>query len=376
MTHPAKIAAWISTVVVLGLSMVSCPLSAVANSTPPALMTYQSFITDKNGDPLGKDAPKNYDVIFRIYNAQTDGTVLWAEQQTVTVDKGYFSVLLGEGSAVDGPRQGLDTLFTPTSGDLSDRYVEMTVKGIGTGTPAADVVIKPRLRLMTSPYAFVATKAINAANLVNGSNGQVVVVGGSTGNYVGINKAAPTVALDVSGDASISGSLGVNGNVSANNVTANGAFSGNGTIPLGGIIMWAGSKVPDGWALCNGANGTPNLVGRFIFGSSNTGSGVPGGFSTVTLTTDQIPPHAHPYQDDYMVENTDDFSDQSAFNGGHDVVRTSKPWLHGNGSLDWNNNAFFWRPKNTLSACGLNGVAQPVSIMPPYYTLAYIMRVK
>jgi microcystin-dependent protein len=46
------------------------------------------------------------------------------------------------------------------------------------------------------------------------------------------------------------------------------SFEGYGTIPLGGIIMWNGVEVPDGWALCNGqsSNGhtTPDLSGRFI----------------------------------------------------------------------------------------------------------------
>ena len=45
--------------------------------------------------------PKNYDVIFKIYNHETAGAagnLVWGEQQTVTVDKGYFSVLLGDSS--------------------------------------------------------------------------------------------------------------------------------------------------------------------------------------------------------------------------------------------------------------------------------------
>ena len=45
-------------------------------------------------------------------------------------------------------------------------------------------------------------------------------------------------------------------------------FIGYGTIPIGGIIMWAGNPatIPAGWALCNGTNGTPDLSGRFIVG--------------------------------------------------------------------------------------------------------------
>ncbi|MBR57407.1 MAG: hypothetical protein CMH54_05035 [Myxococcales bacterium] len=37
-------------------------------------------------------------------------------------------------------------------------------------------------------------------------------------------------------------------------------------IPTGMIAMWSGlaTDIPDGWALCDGTNGTPDLLGRFI----------------------------------------------------------------------------------------------------------------
>lgn len=49
-----------------------------------------------------------------------------------------------------------------------------------------------------------------------------------------------------------------------------GNLSGPGTIPVGGIIMWSGSEkdLTDDWAICNGENGTPDLRGRFIMGST------------------------------------------------------------------------------------------------------------
>ncbi len=37
--------------------------------------------------------------------------------------------------------------------------------------------------------------------------------------------------------------------------------------PIGTIIAWDNAAIPDGWAVCNGNNGTPNLVGRFIRGA-------------------------------------------------------------------------------------------------------------
>lgn len=181
--------------VTLTLALAAIPVRAATNS-PPNLMTYQGYLVDNNGVPLGNVAPKNYDVVFRIWKDQLSsaaGDRLWAEQQTITIDKGYFSVLLGEGAVCSGePRPALSTLFT--AGDASDRFIEIMVKGIGTG--GTDVTITPRLRFLTSPYAFLTQTAVNAQNLVNSSYGQVVNVSGSN---VGINKASPTSALDVNG---------------------------------------------------------------------------------------------------------------------------------------------------------------------------------
>lgn len=42
-------------------------------------------------------------------------------------------------------------------------------------------------------------------------------------------------------------------------------------LPKGAIIMFSGSAIPDGWALCNGSNGTPNLIDRFIKAASSSG---------------------------------------------------------------------------------------------------------
>lgn len=43
-------------------------------------------------------------------------------------------------------------------------------------------------------------------------------------------------------------------------------------VASGIIIMWGGSidNIPDGWYLCDGNNGTPNLTNRFIVGAGST----------------------------------------------------------------------------------------------------------
>lgn len=67
-------------------------------------------------------------------------------------------------------------------------------------------------------------------------------------------------------------------------------------IPVGVITMWSGSiaSIPAGWALCNGASGTPDLRDRFVVGAGSTYAvGNTGGANTVTLDTTQIPSHTH-----------------------------------------------------------------------------------
>ncbi len=161
---------------------------AQANASPPERMTYQGFLTDANGTPLGNTAPKNYDVIFRIWKSESStaaGDRLWTEQQTVTVDKGYFSVLLGEGGNIGEAKPNLSTVFT--GADASDRWVGITVKGIGAG--GADATILPRLRMLTSPYSYLAQKAISAtiATSVDG--------GGVTSGTVADARLSSNVAL-------------------------------------------------------------------------------------------------------------------------------------------------------------------------------------
>ena len=52
-------------------------------------------------------------------------------------------------------------------------------------------------------------------------------------------------------------------------------------MPPGSIIMWAGTiaSIPSGWIICDGNNGTPNLLGRFVEGvaTAATNPGTTGG---------------------------------------------------------------------------------------------------
>lgn len=80
-------------------------------------------------------------------------------------------------------------------------------------------------------------------------------------------------------------------------------------VPVGGIIMFSGTTIPEGWLLCDGANGTPDLRDKFVVGSGNTyTTGATGGAAEHTTTrsgattgsdvqavTDQTIPTLPPY---------------------------------------------------------------------------------
>ncbi|MBL9136265.1 MAG: tail fiber domain-containing protein [Verrucomicrobiales bacterium] len=168
-------------------------------AAPPELMTYQGFLVDANGEALATNAPANYPVIFRVFSTAGGGDPLWAEQQIVTVDRGNFSVMLGEGTPVSGqPRPALSTLFAgPNS---ADRYMSLSVT-IGSTTSE----MLPRLRLLPAPYAFQASSAsslVNAAGakvLSAGVAGLEVVGGMSASGGLTLGGALSATALDISG---------------------------------------------------------------------------------------------------------------------------------------------------------------------------------
>lgn len=72
-------------------------------------------------------------------------------------------------------------------------------------------------------------------------------------------------------------------------------LSGNfNMLPKGVIIPFQGTQPPKGWALCDGKNGTPDLRGRFIFGSNNKYKiGNKGGEKAHKLTLAEMPSHSH-----------------------------------------------------------------------------------
>ena len=121
-------------------------------------------------------------------------------------------------------------------------------------------------------------------------------------------------------------------------------------MPIGSIIMFNGKaeEIPSGWAICDGTNGTPNLLDRFILASTYCGG--TGGASQVTLTVSQLPPHKHKVAKCWYGK-ADNANDRQVVRWDETVDTNSQVWT------------------------GETGLGMPIDIMPPYYRLIYIMKV-
>lgn len=144
------------------------------------------------------------------------------------------------------------------------------------------------------------------------------------------------------------------------------------SIPRGLIAMWNGTQVPNGWALCNGQIvddlQTPDLSGKFIVGWQSGNEdynliGNTGGQEKVTLATQEIPSHVHNFADAYFIEA---HSDLVGANGTQWIGNN----LSGSNKTDRDNSYVCLWDHDTRATGG----SQPHENRPPYYVLAYIIK--
>ena len=118
-------------------------------------------------------------------------------------------------------------------------------------------------------------------------------------------------------------------------------------VPVGGIIMWSGAtnNIPSGWALCDGNNGTPNLQDKFIVGAGSS----------------------------YAVDATGGSADATLVSHTHNL-------LYNHGSFGGSSGAVTPRSGNSPVTPGISGRVSTEGSsatnanLPPYYSLAYIMK--
>ena len=203
-----------------------------------------------------------------------------------------------------------------------------------------------------------------------------------TGTSVGLNVGAGKT-LNVAGTVAGAGFAAyVNGLITA-------------ALPAGAIVLWSGAAaaVPAGWALCNGQNGTPNLLNRFVVAAGGSYAvGATGGSADAALVA-----HSH----------TVSASGTTSGAGGHSHSVNDPTHQHGNviaasGStivdlIDFEppgGSAITYPGATSAASTGVSvnaagdhthsvsvsgstssdGSSATNANLPPYYALAYIMR--
>jgi hypothetical protein len=137
-------------------------------------------------------------------------------------------------------------------------------------------------------------------------------------------------------------------------------------LPAGIVVAWSKLTIPDGWAVCDGTNDTPDLRGRFVLGATITTSklaqglsprklgdnklGPTGGEESHTLLKNEMPTHKH----------TNTFYQSGLKRDGRPTEGQIIPRLDQGGEL-----------KTDTST---EGNDTPHNNMPPFYVLVYIMK--
>lgn len=172
-------------------------------------------------------------------------------------------------------------------------------------------------------------------------------------------------------------------------------------------IFWGSQDADEGWVLCDGGKGVgdttvPNLINKFVRGSSADNAGTTGGADTVSLGSNNVPAHTHTVTinsagahthtrgtmnitgDIDMVRQGGTGRTNSAgalfYNGNFDVqVRSgaNDDWGSSIGldaSRAWTGATSSNGAHTHTATCSSTGSGEAFSILPAYYQLAYFVK--
>jgi hypothetical protein len=165
----------------------------------------------------------------------------------------------------------------------------------------------------------------------------------------------------------------------------NGAILDDATTFVGMIVMFSGYEgdLPDNWAICDGNNGTPPLQDRFIIGAGSTYAvGAVGGAATINIA------HSHSGNTGYESSHTHSNGSYATDNDTHahsishvfDLIAESGVTLNVVISSTTANDTHSHDVTGTSSAGSSHrhsissSLSAAQSILPPFYALAFVMR--
>ncbi|MEO0560187.1 MAG: hypothetical protein AAF170_18630 [Bacteroidota bacterium] len=189
-----------------------------AAAQAPATLSHQGYLTNANGEPVDG----NVLLTFRLYDADAEGTELWAETVGVEVNEGLFHATLGETEPLSGLT--FDAPYwlgiTVNSGDeLAPRFpLSATPYSLHASSVADNAVTLDAIDPSEAADGQVLAVESGAAvwkTLGNGSGGSPNTLSAADGDpdpavfvdaegRVGVGRTNPTRALSVNGSLTFS----------------------------------------------------------------------------------------------------------------------------------------------------------------------------
>ncbi|MQL48538.1 tail fiber protein [Photorhabdus khanii] len=181
----------------------------------------------------------------------------------------------------------------------------------------------------------------------------------------------------------------------------------NKVLPKGMIVMFSGSSVPTGWALCDGNNNTPNLIDRFILGgklsdingkSNDKASGSINAKEfristtnkklTITikgtkLSSSQMPKHNHKggmsyFSDSGSIYGNSTLNNKRKLDNNPGTQDFQSIWGKGRNlfvETGYDTTSYYFHTSDTGNGEEhTHAVDANANIIPPYYILAFIMK--
>lgn len=390
-------------------------LSCLAIAEVPALISYQGRLTDTDGEPA---ADGNYLLTFTIWNdpaSVAPEAKKWSSEiRGVDVVNGLLSYNLGDSIALPhdlfsanpnlwlGVTVGTDAEISPRTEMISVGTAYHALRS-DTSAMAKDVadltissskildfaVTEMKLANLAVTENKLATQSVTEDKLASGSvtsdklGTQVVTTAKIQDDAVTeikiadqavtstklatdavstskiLNNAVTTnkIAMDAVTTMQIASGTIQFSDIGSNGAADNqvmmrdgGMWVADDPIPTGVIVMWSGTlaNIPEGWLLCDGTYGTPNLQDKFIYGVTSGQN--PGGTGGAASSS-----HEHSV-------------DIPAFSTGGPSSVYTRVYEIGGQHVASNTHTHSADPNAFTSA------SAPVSTIPPYFKLAFIMK--
>jgi hypothetical protein len=263
---------------------------------------------------------------------------------------GARQLILGSGCQIDKP-------YIINNG-LADTVTVKNTTGTGIDVPAGK-----------SMWVFN-----NGTNVVDVTNHMTSLTLGSalpvaSGGIGATSITANSVVLG-NGASALSGNLVAPGS-SGNLLTSDGTTWTSAASPTafltGMIILWSGSiaSIPAGFALCDGTSGTPDLRDRFIVGAGSTYAvDATGGSADATLPT-----HTHT-----ATSTVTDPGHNHTFSILNVIANGNNPYTATGGQVGTGTVSTAFTSITVATTNANAGTSGTNANLPPYYALAYIMK--